>query len=74
MNLLLFGEIFTEVDKFNHIWADEQRIQYEKNSYNSMKRITPHPDYVCSDPPLDTVNVPTRANCHFREQLVSMWN
>ncbi len=72
--LYTFGKIFTEIDKFNPIWTDEQGIQYEKNSYNSMKRITPHPDYVCSDPPLDQIKGGYgRENCHFRE-LVSIWN
>jgi len=68
------GKLFTQIDKINQIWIDKEGIEYQKNSFNSMKRITPHEPYTCNDPPLDEImNGGTRSNCNFRAQL-SMWN
>jgi len=60
-------------DKVNHIWIDENGIEYLKISDNRFDRITPHESYQCTDPPLAEVNVPTRNNCHFRA-LTSIWD
>ena len=60
-------------DKINHIWMDENGIEYLKTGVNEFDRITPATPYTCNDPPLSEVNVPTRNNCHFRA-LVSFWN
>lgn len=64
----------TRTDKINHIWIDENGIEYLKVSENRFDRITPAEPYKCVDPPLNEVNVPTRQNCHFRELLDNMWN
>lgn len=60
-------------DKINNIWTDQNGIQYHKVSDSKYDRITPMPDYICNDKPLDEINVPTRNNCHFRAQL-AMYN
>ena len=39
----------------------------------NMETVQEEYQYVCNDPPLSEVMVPTRANCHFRE-LVAIWN
>lgn len=72
--LFTFGKLFTQIDKVNDIWTDENNIQYKKNSFDSMFRITPDEPYVCNDPPLaEIMNGGTRTNCNFRAQL-AMWN
>ena len=69
-----FRGIYTQIDRLNEIWIDEDGIEYEKNSFDSFNRITPYPDYVCNDTPLDEImNGGDRNNCHFRAQLISMW-
>lgn len=64
--------VLSQKDKVNSIWTDEHGIEYLKVSENRFDRITPQAPYQCNDPPLDTINVPTRNNCHFRE-LVAFW-
>jgi len=63
----------TRTDKVNHIWIDQNGIEYQKINENLFVRITPHDPYICKDKPLSEVNVPTRNNCHFREQT-NIWN
>lgn len=63
----------TRTDKINHIWEDENKIEYLKISEDRFDRITPAAPWECNDPSLDEVNVPTRNNCNFRA-LVSFWN
>ena len=62
----------TRTDKVNHIWMDENGIEYLKVSENRFDRITPQEPYKCTDQPLDEINVPTRNNCHFRD-LTELW-
>lgn len=63
----------TRTDKVNDIWIDKYGIEYQQVSADRFDRITPHPSIECNDAPLDTINVPTRNNCHFRA-LLSHWN
>ena len=65
--LYTHGKLFTQVDRVNEIWSDEEGIEYEKNSYNSMKRITPQEPYSCNDPPLEQIKVWNRMNCNFSD-------
>ena len=68
-----FRGIFTQ-DKINEIWTDEDGVEYEKNKFDSFKRITPYSAWECNDTPLDEIkNGGDRNNCHWRSQLISMW-
>ncbi len=63
----------TRTDKINHIWTDENGIEYLQVSETRFDRITPHTPMECTDPPLSEINVPTRNNCNFRE-LINLWS
>lgn len=53
--------------KVNDTWTDEYGIQYQRINDNWFERITPLPDYVCKDKPLDQImNGGDRMNCHWR--------
>ncbi len=74
--LLTLGKLFTQTDRINEIWIDEDQIEYEKNSFDTFKRITPYPPLECNDKPLDQImNGGDRNNCHWRaEKMNWYWN
>jgi len=57
---------YTRTDKITNTWIDQNGIEYLKVNDN-FERITPLPDYVCDDTPIEEVKVWKRIYCNFAE-------
>lgn len=64
----------TRTDRASDIWIDQNDIEYQKTQYGNYDRITPQPEWVCNDTPLDQImNGGNRNNCHWRALIPHMW-
>lgn len=59
------------IDKDNDIWEDNFGYKWQKDNYG-FDLISNIKVPQCNDKPLDSINVPTRDNCHFRA-LTTVW-
>lgn len=64
---------FVRTDKVNHIWTDQNGIEYLKSAYDNYDRITPEEPIKCITPDVLPKNGGTRADCWWRAQL-PMWS
>ena len=69
LTIFAHGKLFSEKDKFLKIWYDEEGVDYEKNDYDSFKRLTPHDPILCDDKALDEINVWQRLNCNYPDYI-----
>lgn len=72
---LIAGNFYTQLDKWQDSWIDENGILYDRNSNSGvMIQTTSIPGVICIDKPLEEINGGYgRENCNFRA-MTNLWD